>query len=554
MTSTAIPWWKRAVFYQIYPRSFADTNGDGIGDLDGITAHLDYLAWLGVGAIWLNPINPSPLADWGYDVSDYCGVHPDLGDLAAFDRLIAEAHRRGIRVIVDLVPNHTSERHPWFVESRSSRSNPKRNWYIWAPGRPASPDNPPNNWRSLFGGPAWKYDDATGEWYLHMFLEQQPDLNFRNPEVVAAMHDVLRFWLDRGADGFRIDVISQLIKDARLRDNPIRTEPDLDIPWNAAGTQIPLYSTDQPEVHEIIAGFRRVLDGYPGERMMVGETWPRDQHGLADYLRPGELQLGFNFRFLFCPWDAARFATAIGDTERTFGVDSWPTWTLSNHDFPRHISRYSQGGGDAEARARVAAMLLMTLRGTPFLYYGEEIGMREVAIPPDRKRDPVGRDGCRTPMQWSSAPNGGFAADGAEPWLPCGDFQHEMPRREPHPLGASLPDRNAAARAASEGSVSPASGETGKQSAASEGLCDQPRAPARRSALDALLLPPVDPLPERIPRPARRQLPPPPRCARRLPSLRPRNRRYSRVRRAQLHRRCAPDRICCGRDRALDRS
>ena len=217
----ALRWWRRAVFYQIYPRSFADSNGDGIGDLDGVTAHLDYLSALGIDAIWLNPINPSPLDDWGYDVSDYCGIHPDLGDLAAFDRLLAQAHHRGIRVIVDLVPNHSSNRHPWFVESRASRNNPKRDWYIWVPG---TPDRPPNNWLSTFGGIAWKYDSATASWYLHTFLEQQPDLNFRNPEMVEAMHDVIRFWLDRGADGFRIDVVANMIKDAELRDNPIRAE------------------------------------------------------------------------------------------------------------------------------------------------------------------------------------------------------------------------------------------------------------------------------------------------------------------------------------------
>ncbi len=223
----ALQWWQRAVFYQIYPRSFADSNGDGIGDLDGVTAHLDYLESLGIDAIWLNPVNPSPLDDWGYDVSDYCGIHPDLGDLAAFDRLLAEAHRRGIRVIVDLVPNHTSNQHPWFVESRASRNNPKRDWYIWVPG---TPDRAPNNWLSNFGGPAWKYDADTQAWYLHTFLEQQPDLNFRNPEVVDAMHDVIRFWLDRGADGFRIDVVANMIKDVQLRDNPLRTEPDPDLP------------------------------------------------------------------------------------------------------------------------------------------------------------------------------------------------------------------------------------------------------------------------------------------------------------------------------------
>jgi alpha-glucosidase len=416
----ALQWWQCAVFYQIYPRSFADSNGDGIGDLDGVTAHLDYLESLGIDAIWLNPINPSPLDDWGYDVSDYCGIHPDLGDLAAFDRLLAEAHRRGIRVIVDLVPNHTSNQHPWFVESRASRNNPKRDWYIWVPG---SPDRAPNNWQSTFSGSAWKYDPTTAAWYLHMFLEQQPDLNFRNPEVVDAMHDVIRFWLDRGADGFRIDVIAGLIKDAELRDNPIRDATDPDIPWHAKGTQDPLYSHDRPEVHDVIRGFRRVSDGYE-KRILVGETWPREHERLADFLRPDELQLAFNFRFLLARYDASRFRAAIDQTERSFGPGAWPTWTLSNHDFPRHISRYARDGNEnGEARARVAAVMLFALRGTPFIYYGEEIGMRDVAIPAERKRDPVGRDGCRSPMQWTSdAPTGGFSTN-ADTWLPCGDFK-----------------------------------------------------------------------------------------------------------------------------------
>ena len=427
----ALHWWQRAVFYQIYPRSFADTNGDGIGDLDGVTAHLDYLRALGIDTIWLNPINPSPLDDWGYDVSDYCGIHPDLGDLAAFDRLLAEAHRRGIRVIVDLVPNHTSNQHPWFIESRESRNNPKRDWYIWVPG---TPDRAPNNWMSTFGGSAWKYDAATQAWYLHTFLEQQPDLNFRNPQVVEAMHDVIRFWLDRGADGFRIDVIASLIKDAELRDNPIRAEADPHMPGHGQGTMDPLYSTDRPEVHDIVRGFRRVVDRYE-QRILVGETWPRDQARLADYLRPDELQLAFNFRFLLARYDARRFRAAIELTEKSFGPGAWPTWTLSNHDFSRHISRYSREG-DGEARARVAAVMLFAIRGTPFIYYGEEIGMRDAEIPADRKRDPVGRDGCRSPMQWSDAPNGGFSSN-PNTWLPCGDFKVvnvERQLNDPHSM------------------------------------------------------------------------------------------------------------------------
>jgi alpha-glucosidase len=415
-------WWKRAVFYQIYPRSFADSNGDGIGDLDGITAHLDYLndgtdRSLGIDAIWLNPINPSPLRDWGYDVSDYCGIHPDLGTLESFDRLVRESHRRGIRVILDLVPNHTSERHPWFVESSSSRNNPKRDWYIWRPGTPA---RPPNNWHSGFGGPAWAYDERTAEYYLHLFLAQQPDLNFRNPAVVEAMHDVMRFWMGRGADGFRIDFISGLIKDAQWRDNPTRAESDPDIPWYAAGTQLQLHSNDQPEVHDIIRGMRRALDEFP-DRMMVGETWPNALAHVSDYLRPDELQLAFNFRFVLARYEAARFRAAIETTQATFGPHAWPTWTLSNHDFPRHITRYGRDG-DGARRARLAATMIMTLRGTPFIYYGEEIGMPNAEIPLDRALDPVGRDGCRTPMQWSGERSGGFSA-AERTWLPCGDFE-----------------------------------------------------------------------------------------------------------------------------------
>ncbi len=412
-------WWREAVFYQIYPRSFFDSNGDGIGDLDGITERLDYLndgsaASLGVDALWLSPINPSPLKDWGYDVSDYCGVHPELGTLESFDRLIAQAHRRNIRIILDLVPNHTSDQHPWFLESRASRDNPRRGWYLWRPGRG---DDAPNNWKSTFGGSAWQYDAATREWYLHSFLTAQPDLNYRNPEVVEAMHDVLRFWLDRGADGFRVDVAAQLIKDAQFRDNPVAPDdPPLSAMERLAYEQ--RYNSDQPEVHEVVRGMRRVLDSYGGERMMVGEVWARDQRSLADYLRADELQQAFNFRFLFSPWRAQAFRERIEEAEALLGAGAWPTYTLSNHDFPRHLSRYAGPGG--EARARMAAVMLLAMRGTPFLYYGEEIGMTNVEISEERRRDPVGRDGCRTPMQWSAGRNGGFTS-AAQPWLPLGD-------------------------------------------------------------------------------------------------------------------------------------
>jgi len=416
----ASEWWRNAVFYQIYPRSFADSNRDGIGDLDGITEHLDYLndgtdKSLGIDAIWLSPINPSPLKDWGYDVSDYCDVHPDLGDLPAFDRMIREARRRGIRIILDLVPNHTSDQHRWFRESRSSRTDPKRDWYIWKPG---TPDRTPNNWVSIFGGPAWKWDDATREWYLHLFLEGQPDLNCRNPAVVAAMHDVIRFWLDRGGAGYRIDVIHGLIKDAQFRDNPPMVKVEWGEQTDVALQQKHVYDSDRPEVHEVIRGFRRVLDEFD-DRVFVGEVWPQSNLSLAQYLRPDELQLAFNFRFLFCPWEASRFRKQVQEIERILPPGSWPTWTLSNHDFPRHITRHARGASTA-ARARLAAVMLLGLRGTPFLYYGEEIGMPNVEIDRSRWLDPVGRDGCRTPMQWSDTPGGGFTA-GNTPWLPLGD-------------------------------------------------------------------------------------------------------------------------------------
>jgi alpha-glucosidase len=416
------PWWQTAVFYQIYPRSFADSNGDGIGDLDGITAHLDYLndgsdRSLGIDAIWLSPINPSPLKDWGYDVSDYCGIHPELGDLASFDRMLAEAHRRGIRIIIDLVPNHTSEQHPWFVESRASKRNPKRDWYIWVEG---DPDRPPNNWLSVFGGRSWEYDAATGSWYMHSFLKEQPDLNYRNPEVVEAMHGVLRFWLERGVDGFRVDAISHIMKDAARRDNPPRTDSSIFTRHDPQGLQLHIYDQERPEQHDIIRGFRRVLDGYR-DRMMVGEVWVREPQSLAEFLRPDEMQLAFNFHFFMCPWEAAAFRSVIEKTEALLPASdgSWPTYTLSNHDFPRHISRY-RNGDEAEARARAAAVMLLGLRGTPFLYYGEEIGMPDVKIPFLNVRDPVGRDRCRTPMQWSAAKNGGFSTSD-QPWLPVGD-------------------------------------------------------------------------------------------------------------------------------------
>lgn len=415
-------WWQRGVIYEIYPRSFKDSTGNGIGDLQGIIEKLDYLndgtpKSLGVDAIWLSPFYPSPMADFGYDVTDYCDVHPLFGDLATFDRLVAEAHQRGIKVIIDYVPNHTSVRHPWFIESRSSRDNPKRNWYIW---RDAKPDGGfPNNWGSAFGGPAWTWDETTGQYYLHQFLKEQPDLNWRNPEVQAAMENVLRFWLDRGADGFRIDVIGMIIKDAQLRDNPPKpnVSPGLH-PDDIFGRQLHLYNEDQDEVHEIIRSFRRLLDQYK-DRCAIGELGYDLPRWIKYYGENGDgLHLPFNFRLMSQPWDALAIRRSVDELEAALPEFAWPNYVLGSHDAPRLASRIGP------TQARVAAMLLLTLRGTPTLYYGDELGLENGVIPPEKMQDPQGlrlgpkrnRDVARTPMQWDASPHAGFSS--ADPWLP----------------------------------------------------------------------------------------------------------------------------------------
>ena len=395
-------WWRTGVIYQIYPRSFQDTNDDGVGDLEGIRRRLNYLGELGIDAIWISPIYPSPMADFGYDVADYREVDPRFGTLSDLDDLIAAAHAHGIRVLLDLVPNHTSDQHPWFVESRSSRDNPKRNWYIWRD--PAPRDGPPNNWISDFGGPAWEWDVATRQYYYHAFLKEQPDLNWRNPEVRAAMYEVMRFWLDRGVDGFRIDVLWHMVKAAEFPDNPPNDA------WRASMGErdrvLQLHSTDQPEVHEIAAEMRAIADGYAaagrGERVLIGEIClPVDR--LVRYYgaeRPG-VHLPANFQLIDAPWEARALATLIAAYEAALPRDAWPNWVLGNHDRPRVAT--SRG----EAQARIAAMLLLTLRGTPALYYGDEIGLSDVIIPSDQIRDPresrepgrgLGRDPVRTPM------------------------------------------------------------------------------------------------------------------------------------------------------------
>ncbi|GIW45424.1 MAG: oligo-1,6-glucosidase [Candidatus Binatia bacterium] len=438
-------WWRSAVFYEIYVRSFQDSNGDGVGDLEGIIQRLDYLndgspESLGIDALWLTPIYPSPLRDFGYDVADYCNVHPSYGDLGTFDRLVEGAHRRGIRIILDFVPNHTSSEHPWFIQSRSSRSNEKRDWYIWRD--PAPDGEPPNNWVSSFGGSAWTFDPATAQYYLHSFLPEQPDLNWRNPQVVQAMEQVLRFWLDRGVDGFRVDVIHKLLKDRELRNNP-KPPPEEEHPVYHFGSQVHLYDEDQPEVHDIIRGWRRLLDRY-GDRMMVGEVYLFDTHRVARYYGNGhdELHLAFNFRFLWSPWDAQSFRREVEAIEAALPSGAQPTYVLSSHDAPRHRTRFDHPAL-GPARARVAALMLLTLRGTPFLYYGEEIGMHDVPVPAERIQDPVGkrfpglgRDPERSPMQWSAAPHAGFST--AEPWLPVGPAYEscnvEAQKNDPHSL------------------------------------------------------------------------------------------------------------------------
>jgi alpha-glucosidase len=412
-------WWQHGAIYQIYPRSFQDSNNDGVGDLPGIIHRLDYLAWLGVNAIWISPIYPSPMADFGYDISDYCNIDPVFGTLGDMDRLISEAHRRNIKVILDYVPGHTSNQHPWFRESRSSRDNPKRDWYIWRD--PAPNGAPPNNWLSHFDGKsAWAWDEATEQYYLHVFLPEQPDLNWRNSELQEAMFGVLRFWLERGIDGFRVDVAHRIIKDAQFRDNPLN--PDWQPGMNPFMALKEAYTRNQPELHPIFARMRALLDEYD-ERMMVGEiNTPVAE--LMNYYGSGEspeFHLPFNFQLIHSRWDAPTVSRIVEQYEGLLPDNAWPNWVLGNHDQHRFASR----AGAEQARAGM--MFLFTMRGTPTLYYGDEIGMRDGVIPPELVQDPweknvpglgLGRDPERTPMQWDGNVNGGFCSSGATPWLP----------------------------------------------------------------------------------------------------------------------------------------
>ena len=419
-------WWQHAVVYQVYPRSFQDTNGDGVGDLPGVTQRLDYLReTLGVDALWLSPFYPSPMADFGYDVADYTNVDPLFGTLADFDTLVAEAHRRDLKVIIDWVPNHTSDQHAWFQASRASRDNPKRDWYVWRDAR--ADGSPPNNWLSVFGGPAWTLDEPTGQYYLHSFLKEQPDLNWRNPEVRAAMFDSLRFWLERGVDGFRIDVAHSIMKDPHLRDNP--PNPDAASQMHKSmgdfDSQLHLYDNGHPDVHGVYRDLRRLLDSYSTEhpRVAIGEIHIFDPKEWATYygLDLDELHLPFNFGLLRAAWTAESVRASVDALEATLHAGAWPNYVLGNHDEPRVATRIGA------AQVRIAMLLLLTLRGTPTLYYGDEIGMHDVPIPPEREQDPfgkrvqglgLGRDPQRTPMQWNASTNAGFCPPGVEPWLP----------------------------------------------------------------------------------------------------------------------------------------
>jgi alpha-glucosidase len=416
-------WWHGAALYQVYVRSFLDTNGDGFGDLGGVIDRLDYLAWLGVDGIWLSPTMPSPDDDWGYDVSDYLGVHPELGDMAAMDRLIAQARARGLRVLLDLVPNHTSTAHPWFIDAATSKDAVFRNYYVWADSAPGGAERhrPPNNWVDATGASAWKWHEPTGQYYLHLFLDSQPDLNWREPAVHREFEQIVRFWFDRGVAGFRIDVAHGLYKDEKLRDNPPVTV--INSLGHRSGLE-PKYSANQPESHRVFRDWRAIAEAYQPPGLLLGETWVGDYGLLAGfYGDDDELQLAFNFPFVFAMFEAAALSTVVGDTLAWLPAGACPVWTASNHDVGRFPSRW--GAGD-ERKARLALLVLATLPGTIVLYYGDEIAMTDVDVPPALRRDAMSRhsaprDRARTPMPWDASATRGFTADGVRPWLPFGE-------------------------------------------------------------------------------------------------------------------------------------
>ncbi len=421
---TAVPWWEAGVLYEIYPRSFADSDGDGIGDLQGIIDHLDHLEWLGIDGLWLSPVSPSPNADWGYDVADYCGVDPDYGTLGTLDALVAEAGQRGIRVLLDLVPNHTSEQHPWFVDARSSRTSAHRDWYVWAD--PAPDGSAPNNWAAQFGGPAWTLDGATGQYYLHNFTREQPDLNWWNPAVAGAFEEIMRYWWDRGVAGFRIDVCNMIVKDAALRDNPPATPEDA-VVEQIFGQRF-VYNANRPEVHAILKSWRALADSYDPPRLLLGETDVHHLSMLPPYYGDGhdELHLAFNLPWLHSAFHPEGSRAVVEETERILPPAARPVWTGSNLDNSRLATRWA--GGDP-GRVRCVLLTLLTLRGTPVIYQGDEIGLPDGEMTEEALRDPVGRrywphitgrDPERSPLPWHGGPGGGFTAPGVEPWLPMG--------------------------------------------------------------------------------------------------------------------------------------
>ncbi len=408
-------WWRDGVIYQVYPRSFQDSDGDGVGDLRGITSRLDYLVGLGVDVVWVSPIYPSPMADFGYDVADYTGIDPLFGTMTDFDALLAGCHRRGLKLVLDFVPNHTSDRHPWFVESQASRTSAKRDWYLWRD--PAPGGGVPNNWMSNFGGTAWTLDEGTGQYFYHSFLPEQPDLNWWNPEVRAAMYGAMQFWLEKGVDGFRMDVLWLMIKDPQFRNN--LPNPD----YRGGSTfwsVLPTWTADQPETHAVVREMRALLDGY-GDRLLIGEIYlPVDK--LVTYYggpRGPEAELPFNFHLIQSEWKAETIAALIREYEAALPAGAWPNWVMGNHDQHRVATRLGAG------QARVAAVLLLTLRGTPTMYYGDELGMPDAVIAsgevvdPAEKRQPgqgFGRDPERSPMLWDGGVNAGFTS--GKPWLP----------------------------------------------------------------------------------------------------------------------------------------
>ncbi len=410
------PWWRSAIVYEIYPRSFQDSDGDGVGDLEGIIGRIDYLAWLGIDAVWITPIYPSPMADFGYDVADYTDIHPMFGDFSVFDRLVAELHEHGIKLILDFVPNHTSNQHPWFLDAKSGPDAANRDWYIWHD--PAPDGGPPNNWVSIAGGDAWTLDEASGQYFCHFFLKEQPDLNWRNPDVRRQMYDNMRFWLARGVDGFRLDVCWLLIKDERFRGDPLN--PDYQDGQPDFRKVLPIFSADRPEIHEVMAEMRGVVEEFGKDRLLIGEIYLPPEKLVTYYGEAGdELHLPFNFNLMWQAWSAEALLAYIEKYESTLPRRGWPSWVLGNHDQKRIASRVGA------AQARVAMLILLTLRGTPTLYYGDELGLENVPIPPGQGQDPFGlahpdqgRDPVRTPLPWSPETGAGFTR--GESWLPVG--------------------------------------------------------------------------------------------------------------------------------------